>query len=535
MIKSHKDNILLVRPPEFIISGERIPPERQTHGAVLLPLSILQLGSYVRHQIPDIEVHYLDLHLKCKLAREKLRFFAPLSEFIQQQLKSVLEEIRPEIVGITCTLNAFADNFHQTAALVKQIHPEAVVVTGGHYPSSYQKRSVDDNHIDYIVIGEGEILFTNFVREFRKGKLPKRKIINNKKIYLEDFDSFPPLDYDRIEIEKYFEFEMSSIFGNQDRTLNLVTSRGCPCQCIYCATHNVWDYGFRPQSAWNIFHQVADLKKKYDVQTIMFVEDNFVLDKDRVKDFCHLLIENNIKINWYPTSVMVNSLDEEMIHLMALSGCRSLGVAVESGTRRVQGLIKKNVNLDYAKRMIECMKREGMMIHGLFVLGFPGETVEEMNETIHYAGELKCDWCQLSIAMPLYGTEMYERCRENNYLVNEENTVNLYVERVGNITTPEFTPKITEAIVRDANFRLNFIENPNYLAGLYDKALPIFETIARSYPDHFICKYMIWKIYAKNGNQAKADIIYRDLKSLYQRDPDYHDNLIRNYAPDISF
>jgi radical SAM superfamily enzyme YgiQ (UPF0313 family) len=265
----------------------------------------------------------------------------------------------------------------------------------------------------------------------------------------------------------------------------------------------------------------------------MFVDDNFVLRRERVKQLCRLLIENRVSLNWYPTSVQVNSLDEEMLRLMKQAGCRSLGLAVEAGAPRVQKLIRKNVRLDHAKRMAACMRREGLRIHGLFVFGFPGETVAEMQESIRYARELRCDWYLLNIATPLYGTEMYEICKARGYLPPGGKVVELL--GVGNITTPEFTPETLEAILRDANWRLNFLENADYLAGRYEKVLPIFESIARNYPFHFICKYMIWQIARKTGRQEQAEAVYRDLKALYESGPDYHRNLIETYQMDVAF
>ncbi|MFC1646570.1 B12-binding domain-containing radical SAM protein, partial [Candidatus Omnitrophota bacterium] len=470
-------DILLIRPPEFTIFSESIELEKQTSGAVMLPLGILQLGSYVSSQFPDLGVWYLDLHIKCKLALKKQGSSLSLCDFILKDLKNSLDDMRPQIVGITCAFNAFADNLHHTAALVKKLNPEAIVIAGGNYVSVYTDRAFKDDNIDYIIIGEGEVPFTRFIKDYKNGRFPEGKIVN-KKIFLDEFDSFPPLDYDAISLEEYFQFEMSSIYGNQGRTVNLFTSRGCPCRCIYCATHNVWDYGFRAQSAWNVFRQVTALKEKYGIQTFMFVEDNFVLDNNRVKDFCRLLIEHKTEVKWYPASARVNSLDEETLHLMAKAGCIRIGLAIESGTERVQKLIRKDVDLKHAKSMVECMRREKLMLEGLFVFGFPGETIDEIKETIRYASDLECDWYQLSIATPLYGTEMHEVCRKNNYLSDSGSFVELW--NVGNIATPDFTQELVESIVRDANYRLNFIENVHYRNKRYDKVLPMFENVART-------------------------------------------------------
>jgi len=342
----------------------------------------------------------------------------------------------------------------------------------------------------------------------------------------------PPLEYDKVGIESYLAMrDTSSIGGDQGRSISLITSRGCPYKCIYCATHNVWEYGFRAQSAQNVFDQVVELKEKYDVETFIMVDDNFILSRRRTKDFCKLLIEHDVKISWYPNSVLINALDEEMITLMARSGCLSLAPAVESGVDRIQKMIKKRVKLDHCKKMMECMRREGITIISLFVLGFPSETKEEIEETLRFARELKSDWYIMQIATPLHGTEMYDTCAENNYL--PDNLVE--TTGIGNISTPEFSAEEIQELLYDQNFKINFLENYNYQIGNYEKALQSFEGIARCYPDHFICKYMCWTIYTKTNQINKADAMFEDLESLYRNNYEHNQDLIEVYNLDISF
>ena len=534
---------------KFFIDDKPTSPTQHIHGAVMLPIGILQLGSFIQdHFQGKVETHYLDLHLNCRkayLSTHSTVFDWTITEnfrnseehislltVLRSELKNKLETIRPQIVGVSCTLNAFDDNFHMTTALIKEFYPDAVVVGGGHYPSSLPEPCVQDENLDYVVIAEGELPFKKFVEDFLDDQLPNEKIVNDKKIYLKDFNAFPKLEYEKLEMEEYLELEHSnSLGGDQGRTATLVTSRGCPLKCTYCATHNVWDYGFRYQSAQNVFEQVVELKEKYNVETVMFLDDIFVLHKKRTKEFCRLLIEHEVEINWYPTSVLINALDEEMITLMAKSGCASLGLAVESGVRRVQKMIKKGVRLDHCKKIVEYMRREGMRVYALFVLGFPNETMEEIKETLRFARDLKCDWAMMNIATPLYGTEMYETCQEENFL--PDNLTQLCGE--GNITTSEFTAEKMEEIITDANFRMNFLENYNYVNENYEIVLPIFKSIARSYPKHFICRYMIWKISKKLNLREEADVLYKNLESLYWENFEFNEGLIETFNLDISF
>ena len=578
------NNILMIKVPEFYMTFESVNPKQAMHGAIMIPIGILQLGSYIQRSYPEVETHYLDLHLTARQAylaaysstcdslgdgvggvmrKEDTdsEFMSQLSNtdvvspvpdnsnpddlvanselphdfndvVLRNELSRNLKRLKPRIVAVSCTLNAFADNFHKVTELIKEIYPEALVVAGGHYPSSYPDRIHDDKNVDYYVVGEGEIPFEKFVGDVLKDELPADKRLNQKKCYLEDFNDFPSLEYDKLGVEAYLAMrDTSSIGGDQGRTITLVTSRGCPYKCIYCATHNVWDFGFRAQSAENVFKQVVELKEKYNVDTVVFVDDNFILSKRRTKEFCRLLIKNKVNISWYPNSVLINALDEEMIKLMAQSGCLSLALAVESGVDRIQKMIKKRVKLDHAKKMQECLRREGITIFSLFVLGFPGETKEEIEQTLQFARDLKSDWYIMQIATPLPNTEMYDIAAENNYL--PENLV----ERtgIGNISTPEFSAEYIQEILYDQNFKINFLNNVNYVNEDYEKALQSFEGVARCYPDHFICKYMCWKIYTKQNETKKADNMFRNLELLYKNNHEHNKELIKNYNLSISF
>ena len=157
--------------------------------------------------------------------------------------------------------------------------------------------------------------------------------------------------------------------------------------------------------------------------------------------------------------------------------------------------------------------------------------MEEIEETPRFARELKNDWYIMQIATPLYGTEMYETCQEEEYLPEQL----VETTGIGNISTPEFTSEEIQEILYDQNFKINFLGNYNYLTGNYEKALQSFEGIARCYPDHFICKYMCWKIYTKTNQMEKADAMFKDLESLYQNNFEQNQGLIEVYNLDISF
>ena len=496
--------------------------ERQAPSVVFLPIGILQLGSYLRAN-SNANINYLDLHRT--MNEKKINVPAKFNKALKVEIENTIQKFKPDIVALSCTMNVYHAMFHYTANLFKEIAPDILIVGGGHYPSSYTQRVADDPNIDYVIVGEGELPFMDLIEAHNQGNLPKDKIINTKQ-YIGDFTKFPTLDYEEIEVEKY-------VYGlglgvDEARSVTILSSRGCPNRCIYCATHNVWNYKFRARSAEQMLDEIEYLHKKHKITRFMFVEDNFILDKNRVKRFCELLIEKNIDIEWYPSSIQINSLDCEIIHYMAKAGCQKLNLAIETGTKRVQKLIRKNVDLDRVPEIVDCIKKEGMGCECLLIFGFPGETKEEMEETINYAQSLKCDWYQMGVATPLQGTAMYEVCEEMGYFpIHENDRINVF--REGTITTPEFTKEESEQIMWDANYRLNFLENNNFVTGKYDKIQVYYESIAKRYPTHFICRYMLLQIYERTAQTEKVKQIIQELKKIYHENPEETDRLREKY------
>lgn len=526
--------ILLIKVPEIIFSGVDIEVEKQQYGEVLLPLGILHLGTNIVATDKNFEVRLLDLHLelnKIGLENKEVELYKIKPDSLMKPiLEKEIETFDPDVVGISSIHNAYKDNFHLVAKLIKELDRSIITVAGGGYPSSHCAEVEEDKNFDYIIKGEGEIPFYNLLKLIEVKHCPSDKIFNrNKKEYIKNIDDLPMPDYSLLKMSDYLQFDVSSYAGKVGNAVNLVSSRGCPMDCIYCATHNIWDYGFRYRSAHKMIEEVIFLKDTYGVNTFLYVEDNFVFNKNRVKEFCELLIEKKLNISWYPTSVHVNSLDEEMIVLMKQSGCLSLGLAVECGSERVQRLVKKFLDINHLKRMREIARRENIIANGLFMLGFPGETIEEVKTTINLARELKLDWCAFAIATPLYGTKMYEICEEKGYFGERVDEL----ARKGNINTEYFTREQIEELRNEANIRVNFLENHNFWNGDITKAFNWFYNISKKYPKHIICRYMLMRTYKKMGKIEEEKKERAAIDDLLKKDKVYYEAIFRKYDIDL--
>lgn len=232
--------------------------------------------------------------------------------------------------------------------------------------------------IDVIGIGEGELSILNivdnlllnkkFTTELGVAYLRNGKVICNESILIKDLDTLPKLDYSLLE-------------GNLGEKIQLEVGRGCPFGCKYCSTKTFWKRNFRLKSSERIIDEISELKNKFDIDEFEFEHDLFTANRNRILDFCDNLIKNNIKITWRCSS-RADTLDEEMIKKMSEAGCTSMYLGIESGSKTIQKIINKNLDLDKALNTMKLLNRYNIHTTASFIYGFPEESEDDVNLTI---------------------------------------------------------------------------------------------------------------------------------------------------------
>jgi magnesium-protoporphyrin IX monomethyl ester (oxidative) cyclase len=385
-------------------------------------------------------------------------------KYLGMSWDDISERIRkenPDIVGISI-LSVEAVNSSLTAKAVKKANRNIKVIAGGPHVCVRPEQTLKDPNIDFIVLGEGEITTVELVNALEKGSSLKDvkgiwykkngRIIKNEPMPLiQDLDSIPFPDWNLINIEKYFRalryFQGSRSI--REKSLGIITSRGCPYACVFCSIRLSMGRGFRSRSPENVIQEIEQLIEKYDVKHIGFEDDNLTFDKNRINKICDLLIEKglNKKITWgTPNGIRADTLDEPLLRKMKETGCREIIVAPESGSQYVvNNIIGKNLDLRTVENVVRICKKIGIECGCFFVIGLPGETISEIEETLRFANKMRSlgatPFC--SIAWPYYGTNLYKIAREKGYLLKkdgEELELSLLnMEAI--IKTPEFTPE----------------------------------------------------------------------------------------------
>jgi anaerobic magnesium-protoporphyrin IX monomethyl ester cyclase len=388
--------ILLVNPPYDI---KRYMGGLAKVGWVFPPVGLLYIAAYLRKHQPSWDIRVYD------------------SQVEEKDFRELLDELKPEVVGITCQ-SALVYSTIETARLVKENNPGTLVVVGGVHASLRPRDLLGSDQVDLVVRGEGEETFLEICEAFQvKGafagiagiscKTGEAEITDNPdRSMVGDLDAFPMPALDLVPIEKY---RISPDMRTGSRLGLIITSRGCPYACMFCANKLLTKRSYRLRSIPSVIEEIDYYLEHYGINQLMIFDDNFAVDKKRTLELCAEFVRKGYpaRFNWW-TEARVDVLDEEILAAMKRAGCSIISLGLESGNQRLLDLIKKNITLEQTRKTVETISRVGIKSRASFILGLPTETREESLRTIRFAYSLPLDQVRFSIATPFPGTELWD-------------------------------------------------------------------------------------------------------------------------------
>jgi hypothetical protein len=209
-----------------------------------------------------------------------------------------------------------------------------------------------------------------------------------------------------------------------------MTTRGCPYRCLYC--HSILGKAFRTRTPASVLAELRHLHDQYGITDFQIIDDNFNLDLPRAKTICDLIVASGMKLTLsFPNAIRGDRVDEELIDKMAAAGTKFISYAVETGSPRLQKLIRKNLNLDQTFRAIEYTTATGIVTRGFFMLGFPTETVAEVERTIDFANASALCGATFFTVVYFPGTELYRLAQSMGYFQNGQYDVQRDYVNVG--------------------------------------------------------------------------------------------------------
>lgn len=529
-----KINLLFVNLPYIPVKDINLKiahkEEKYTH--LSFPMGLLYLSSIVKSKNICEKIDILDYQYELNYMGN----YFNINDFITGTAENKINFV-PDVIAFSLMFTTSYEFFTICIEKLKEIWPDCIIIVGSFIATNCTEKLLENKYINYVLRGEGEIGLPLFLDQ-----LSNSNEVNVKGIYsyinlqksgvlelcdnIKNLDEIPFPDWELIQINQYLRNGGRSILSNnsndQPAVASIITSRGCPFNCTFCSAKTVHGRSIRFRSIDNIIKEIDVLHKKYGVAQILFEDDLFTANKRRTIDLINAIKSLNIldlKIQ-FPNGLHVNSIDPEVIDALVDIGMASAHIAIESGSYYVlKNLMKKKVDLDKAKNLVEYIRnKKNLHVWCYFVLGMPGETKEQILETIEYAKSLKADWCNFFIATPLIGSEIYKKFLDAGDYTGDLSEFKNTDFTHRSFDTDEIKANELNDLAYRANLEVNFIHNTNIDEGNYKKAIDQFNHIISHYPFHIFAYQSLYKCYLKLNDTNEAEKIKLKMTKLVNRD-----------------
>ncbi|MEW5693781.1 MAG: radical SAM protein [Candidatus Hydrogenedentota bacterium] len=344
-----------------------------------------------------------------------------------------VKNFKPDIVGLS-TLTPLINRTVKLSKKIKSIFPEVPIIIGGAHITAIPEETLKNQCFDYGVIGEGEVTIVELVE-----KLASNQPVHNIKgiVFRENSriritDTRPPIpDIDTLPfpawemLEDFPENYHPAIFKYKKLpSTHIISSRGCPYRCIFCDT-SVFSRNVRYHSPEYVLEMITHLKNKFGIKEIIFEDDQFLANKERVETICKNLIETRVNISWCCSARVNSANDINLLRLMKRAGCWQINYGIESGNQQILNNIKKGITLEQIERAVTLTHKAGISAKGYFIFGSPQETEDTMQDTIQLAKRLPLDDISVFMMTPLPGSEIYALADKYGFFEKEFDKMNI--------------------------------------------------------------------------------------------------------------
>lgn len=348
---------------------------------------------------------------------------------VQMPLEVILTkvaEFQPDLVGISC-LSTTYDAIRALSAALRERFPGLKIVGGNVHASLFAVDMLKDGVVDYVCHREGEYVLPELCRAIRGelalGLIQGISYMNNGEVIdtgeralIEDLDALPFPAWDLFPLDVYHTDPRTEIIPGKVE-MQILATRGCPNACTFCSSRTQKSLGakYRMRSANNICDELEYMLDKFDSRVFMFMDLAFPLVKKHAMSFFDEMVRRGLhkKIKW-ATECRVKPLDEETVHAMRESGCVRVSFGIESGSDEVLANLRKNFTVDDVKRAVLMMDAAGIEVDGMFMLGLPGESKEQIEETIRLATSIPIRYAIFNLFVPYPGSELYDILSSEN-------------------------------------------------------------------------------------------------------------------------
>lgn len=459
--------VLLVRPPVFCSSLDY--PQGPRFG---VPVGLLYVAAAVEAAGHEAIIYdaLIDVDFESLARGHNGRYHigATREAFVER-----VRTVQPDVVGVTNPFADFAEMALWATRAAREAAPACATVVGGPHATAVPQFFLADDSVDFIIRGEGESSFPALLDCLRQGQSPAslagvagrrpdgEPYVNDPAPFLVDLDALPLPAYHLIDMERYFAIVRQGFpsrfafeYEGSDREISIITSRGCPFQCVFCGNHLHMGRRFRSHSPEGVLRHMALLVDAYGVRHFHFEDDNLSFDPGRFDAILSGIVERRWNITWdTPNGIRADTLPRAILEKARETGCTYLTVGIESGNQDIlKNVVKKALSLETVEQTVRICKALAIDVHGFYVVGFPGETLAQIDDTFAFARRLyeRYDVVpHVCMARPLPGTELYRICEDGGFLtdpiipeIGRRLRGEVFTRRM--IATPEFSPSDVE-------------------------------------------------------------------------------------------
>ncbi len=376
--------------------------------------------------------------------------------YAYKDLKRKIANFQPQLIGISVMTYRYKDTYRLIANLKKD-YPEIRTVVGGPHLSLFREKVLSDcPEVDYGVVLEGEETIVELCRgnspDTVKGLIFRKQdnvVYNGDRPFIKNLDEIP--------FPRYEKFELAKSLNREINALPIVSSRGCPYECVYCPVKNSIGRIFRVRSPENI---MQELSHWYDqgFRRFSFADDNFTLIKERVYKLCNLIKNSKLKDIQLScdNGIRADRVDRDLLRLMSEVGFHRVAIGVEAGNDKVLGNLKKKENIATIRRMIEEACKLNYEVNLFFLVGSPGETRQDLDDSFRIALEYPIGTAYFYNIIPFPHTELFDWIEKNGrFLKKPEEYLHQYpiLDNIPVFETPQMSGKERKKALRNA-FRI---------------------------------------------------------------------------------
>lgn len=456
--------VLLINPPLTLKKGY------VSWFGFYVPLGLAYIAGVLLKEEYTVEI--LDCLMEGKDIREKAPHDMVRIGLSMEQIKEMIIKKKPTIVGINNNFYSYGNDPVKIAEFIRSCLPQTYIIMGGAGTPKLNEL-LSTNVIDVLVNGEAEYTFRDLVHHISRGHIEEaRKVkgttwqLHNKIItnpppeLITDLDSIPFPAYHLFPMEKYIWQKQGNFAASMRWPIgHMITSRGCIYNCIFCSTTKYF-MKYRARSIENVIDEIKLLIARYHIKEFHFHDDCFLSDSNRVRNFCNKIIEEKMDIKWH-VSQGINSimLDEDLLELMHKSGLYRIGFPIESGCPETLKYIRKPVDLEKVQKLIKKCNYLGIYLLGNFIIGFPEETKEQIEQTVNFLVHSGLDYVNIPILQPFPNADIYAVFEqlgilqeglkpESTFFHSEYNTVHMTANELNSIRTKALRRFAIQRIVR---------------------------------------------------------------------------------------